>query len=148
MSKARGIPPLHPDQGCLLPLPQAKVPNRCANESCTFTTALLESCPPLPGTAARIPGQSRQSTHSGSGALDCGAPPGPAAQAQGNTSHQGNYHISKWRAKSSTKSLETWCYTHRFNGRVPIDTCGIGQMQKEKKKHFSSCTRDTKLWAG
>ena len=103
LSKASRIPSLHSDQGCLLPLPQAKEPNRCADESRIFTTASLESCLPIPGTAARTPGQSLQNARSGSGALGCGAPPGPAAQAQGNTSRQGNYHLSTWRGKSSTK---------------------------------------------
>lgn len=147
LSKARGITPLRSDQDCLLPLHQDKVPKRCASESCTSTTASLESCPPVPGTAARTPGQSRQRAHSGSGALGCGAPPDAAAQAEGNTSQQGNHHLSKRRGKSSTKSPESWCYTHRFNGRVPIDTCRMGQMQKEDEKHFSSCVRDTKIQA-
>lgn len=85
LSKTEGIPPLHSDQGCLLPLPQAK---GCADGSCAFTTALLEICPSVPGTAARTPGQSLRSTHSGSGALDCGTPPGPAAQHRETSSRK------------------------------------------------------------
>lgn len=80
-SKARGTPPPpHSDHSCPTPLHQ---PHRRADDSCLFTAALQESCPPVPGTAARIPAQSPQSAHSGSGALGCGAPPAPAAQAQG-----------------------------------------------------------------
>lgn len=133
LSKARGIP-LACDQGCLLPLPQAQCP---ADVLQGAALSQQQSCPRVPGTAARTPGQSRQSTHSASGTLGCGAPPAPAAQAQGNTSHQENHHLSKWRLKSSTKSLGSWCYTHTFNRRFPTGpiTCGMGQ--KEKEKHFS-----------
>lgn len=119
--------PLPCTQVCLLALPQAQVPPRCAAESSPVPAHTYLALPLVLqhdlGKALALLQELRA----------VGLPP---LQLHKETPLSKEIS-SKQSVKSSAKSLGSRCYTHAFNRRLPkgLITCGMGQ--KEGEKHSS-----------